>query len=51
MVLPLTFESLDVACSKLLGFGPSVEVLSPPELRARVAQQAASVASLYACAD
>jgi predicted DNA-binding transcriptional regulator YafY len=47
LILPLTFESLETACSRVLSFGPTVEVLSPRELRERVAQQAALVAAAY----
>jgi predicted DNA-binding transcriptional regulator YafY len=41
------FESLDDAFRELLRFGADVEVLEPPDLRARVAASAAEVAALY----
>ena len=48
LVLPLTCESADVACARVLGLGPEVAVLSPAELRERVARRAAAVAASYA---
>gem|GEM_PF-6248217 len=36
-----------MACSRVLGLGPQVEALSPPELRKRVAQRAAATAAVY----
>jgi predicted DNA-binding transcriptional regulator YafY len=47
LILPLTFESEEVARARLLGLGPAVEVLSPAELRERMARQAAAVSALY----
>lgn len=47
ITLQLTFESGAVACSMLLGFGPLVEVLEPPELRQRVIQQAENIVAFY----
>jgi predicted DNA-binding transcriptional regulator YafY len=47
LVLPLTFENVEVACARVLGLGPQVEVLSPPELRQLVAQRASAVATVY----
>ncbi|BCJ60005.1 hypothetical protein Jiend_34270 [Micromonospora endophytica] len=44
----LPVESVDVAYTQLLGLGPEVEVLDPPELRARLAEAAARSAALYA---
>lgn len=43
----LAYESLADARADLLGIGPSVEVLSPPELRTEMAKVAADVAKLY----
>jgi predicted DNA-binding transcriptional regulator YafY len=51
LVVPLTFESEEAACGQILGLGPLAEVLSPPELRERVARQAAAVAALYVSAS
>ena len=47
ITLQLTFENGVVACSMLLGFGPLVEVLEPPELRQRVIQQAENIVAFY----
>ncbi|HEX6776905.1 MAG TPA: transcriptional regulator [Ktedonobacterales bacterium] len=47
ITLQLTFESGAVACSMLLGFGPLVEVLEPPELRRRIIQQAENIVAFY----
>jgi predicted DNA-binding transcriptional regulator YafY len=44
----LTFENLDAAYRELLRFGTDVEVLAPPELRARVAATGREIAALYA---
>jgi predicted DNA-binding transcriptional regulator YafY len=44
----LTFENLDAAYRELLRFGTDVEVLAPPELRARVAAMGREIAALYA---
>ncbi|GGM31477.1 transcriptional regulator [Micromonospora sonchi] len=43
----LPVESVDVAYTQLLGLGPEVEVLDPPELRIRMAEAAARTATLY----
>ncbi|GLW66801.1 transcriptional regulator [Actinomadura rubrobrunea] len=43
----LPVESPDVAHAQLLALGPEVEVLDPPELRARMADSAARLAALY----
>jgi predicted DNA-binding transcriptional regulator YafY len=40
-------ESVEQGARQLLGFGDEIEVLSPPALRERMAQQAAAVLSLY----
>lgn len=40
-------ESVEQGARQLLGFGDEIEVLSPPALRERMAQQAAAVRSLY----
>ena len=47
VVVPLTFENAEMACSRALGLGTQVEVLSPSELRKRVAQRAAATAAVY----
>ncbi|MDX6742272.1 YafY family protein [Actinocorallia sp. A-T 12471] len=44
-VLPV--ENLDVAFDQVLRLGAEVEVLAPPELRARVGEAAARLAELY----
>ncbi|MCF6473470.1 WYL domain-containing protein [Nonomuraea sp. MG754425] len=44
----LAVESLEVAFSQVLRFGPEAEVLDPPKLRAMTADAAARTASLYA---
>jgi predicted DNA-binding transcriptional regulator YafY len=44
----LGFENLDAAYRELLRFGTDVEVLAPPELRARVAETGREIAALYA---
>jgi predicted DNA-binding transcriptional regulator YafY len=44
-VLPI--ESLDHACATFLALGPDIEVLEPPELRARLAAAARATAALY----
>ncbi|MGH3150260.1 MAG: WYL domain-containing protein [Streptosporangiaceae bacterium] len=36
-----------LAARPLLSFGANVEVISPPEVRADLAEQAANVAALY----
>jgi predicted DNA-binding transcriptional regulator YafY len=43
----IAFESLHDAQRELLRFGPDVEVLTPSELRERVAETAREVATLY----
>ncbi|MFC4007109.1 helix-turn-helix transcriptional regulator [Nonomuraea purpurea] len=43
----LAVESLPVAYSQVLRFGPEAEVLGPPELRAMVAEAAARMSGLY----
>lgn len=40
-------EGVENAASLLLGFGPDVEVVRPPELRRRLAQRARQVLALY----
>ncbi|WP_320069505.1 YafY family protein [Micromonospora sp. RTGN7] len=47
MVTRVPVESVDVAYELLLRLGPEVEVLDPPELRARVAETVARLAALY----
>src|SRR6266540_313590 len=41
------FQSLEDAFRELLKFGPDAEVIEPPELRARIAETASKVASMY----
>ncbi|TDB89539.1 YafY family transcriptional regulator [Actinomadura sp. KC216] len=48
VVTTLPIESMVVAASELMRFGPEVEVLAPPELRERMAGAAARLAELYA---
>ncbi|MGW0809652.1 helix-turn-helix transcriptional regulator [Nonomuraea sp. NPDC002799] len=43
----LAVESVHVAYSQVLRFGPEAEVLDPPELRAMVAEAAARMSGLY----
>lgn len=43
----LVFESLGEAYSELLRFGAELEVLEPPELRARVGEASRAMAALY----
>ncbi|NRQ31189.1 WYL domain-containing protein [Nonomuraea sp. NN258] len=43
----LAVESIGVAYSQVLRFGPEAEVLDPPELRALVADAAARMSALY----
>jgi predicted DNA-binding transcriptional regulator YafY len=43
----LPVESLKVAYTVLLRLGPEVEVVDPPELRARMADAADRLAGLY----
>ncbi|MEH1056252.1 YafY family protein [Micromonospora sp. CPCC 206171] len=47
VVTRLPVESVEVAYSQLLGLGPEVEVLDPPELRARLADAARRSAARY----
>ncbi|TCB99097.1 YafY family transcriptional regulator [Micromonospora zingiberis] len=47
----LPVESVDVAYTQLLGLGPEVAVLDPPELRARLAEAATRAAALYTDPD
>ncbi|GAA4225867.1 WYL domain-containing protein [Actinomadura meridiana] len=47
VVTVLPVESMVVAASELMRLGPEVEVLGPPELRARMAEAAARLAELY----
>ncbi|MBL6278525.1 YafY family transcriptional regulator [Micromonospora fiedleri] len=47
----LPVESVDVAYTQLLGLGPEVEVLDPPDLRARLAEATARAAALYTAPD
>jgi predicted DNA-binding transcriptional regulator YafY len=49
--LPLTFESIEVACGQIISAGPLVEVVSPPELRERLARQAAGIYAIYGADD
>ncbi|KAB8168599.1 WYL domain-containing protein [Streptomyces sp. 3MP-14] len=51
VTVTLAVESLDVAYEQLLGLGPEVEVLQPPELRARFVRSAAALAALYGEAE
>ncbi|PZF98007.1 helix-turn-helix transcriptional regulator [Micromonospora deserti] len=51
VVTRLPVESVEVAYTQLLGLGPEVEVLGPPELRALLARAAARSAELYAASD
>ena len=46
--LPLTFDSMEYARTRMLGLGTMVEVLDPPELRASVAEFAHRIAAFYA---
>jgi predicted DNA-binding transcriptional regulator YafY len=48
ITLPFTFENLAVARRAVLGFGPTVEILEPLELRHSVIDYAARVVALYA---
>lgn len=47
VVTTLPVESTRVAAAELMRLGPEVEILEPPELRARVAEAAARLADLY----
>jgi hypothetical protein len=46
--LVVGFERLEYAEWGLLGLGPGIEVIDPPELRARMAEVAAATAARYA---
>ncbi|RFS82432.1 YafY family transcriptional regulator [Actinomadura spongiicola] len=48
VVTTLPVESTRVAAAELMRLGPEVEILEPPELRARMAEAAARLADLYA---
>ncbi|WP_328325779.1 helix-turn-helix transcriptional regulator [Streptomyces sp. NBC_00455] len=48
VTVALPVESLEVAYGQLLSLGPEVEVLGPPELRARFADALSAAARLYA---
>jgi predicted DNA-binding transcriptional regulator YafY len=41
------FDSLDHALRSLLAYGAQAEVLAPPELRRRIAAEAAATTALY----
>jgi predicted DNA-binding transcriptional regulator YafY len=43
----LLLQTEHEACSYVLGFGPRMEVVSPPELRDRVLREAASIVAFY----
>jgi predicted DNA-binding transcriptional regulator YafY len=43
----LLLQTESEACSYVLGFGPRMEVVAPPELRERVVQEAASIVAFY----
>ncbi|MBQ0891620.1 YafY family transcriptional regulator [Micromonospora sp. U56] len=47
VVTRLPVESVEVAYSQMLGLGPEVEVLDPPELRERLADAARRTAARY----
>ncbi|MGR8010984.1 helix-turn-helix transcriptional regulator [Streptomyces hypolithicus] len=47
ITITLPVESWDVAYGQLLSLGPELEVLRPPDLRARFAEAAARTARLY----
>ncbi|MFI0369902.1 helix-turn-helix transcriptional regulator [Actinomadura sp. 1N219] len=48
VVTTLPVESMAVAATEMMRFGPEVEVLAPPELREHLAERAARLADLYA---
>jgi predicted DNA-binding transcriptional regulator YafY len=48
VILNLTFESFEAACSQVIGFGSMVEVLEPAELRDKVIEQATKIIAFYA---
>jgi predicted DNA-binding transcriptional regulator YafY len=43
----ISFETLEEACRKVMGFGATVEVVAPLELRRRIREQADELASFY----
>ncbi len=45
--IELTFDSLETACRQLLGLGTAVEVLTPPELRQLIIEQATRTLQQY----
>ncbi|GAA2626623.1 WYL domain-containing protein [Dactylosporangium fulvum] len=47
VVVTLPVESVAVACTQLLGLGPEVEVLDPPELRELMRSAATRMTELY----
>lgn len=47
VVVQVDLETPEVACSTLLGCGPAVEALAPPELRRLVAHTAGATLALY----
>ncbi|MER7134682.1 WYL domain-containing protein, partial [Streptosporangium saharense] len=47
VTLSLPVESLEVAYSQIIRFGPEAEVLDPPPLRTRLAEAAARLHGLY----
>ena len=44
-------ESVEQACREFLALGADIEVLEPPELRARLATAARATAALYASGE
>jgi predicted DNA-binding transcriptional regulator YafY len=50
VAMELDLEAPEVAYPHLLGYGPDVEVLAPPTLRARIATAAAATAKRYTLA-
>ncbi len=48
LTLSLTFETLPIACARVLGMGTMVEVLEPQELRDSVIDMAAKIVAFYA---
>jgi predicted DNA-binding transcriptional regulator YafY len=49
--LPLVFESMEAARTRLLGLGPVAEVLDPPELRESIRLAATAIAALHEASD
>ncbi|MFC7331063.1 helix-turn-helix transcriptional regulator [Marinactinospora rubrisoli] len=49
--LDLPMESVETALVEYSGYGPDIEVLHPPELRARLAESARATARLYGTPD